>query len=77
MIWKSIGNFNVWSYKPWWCQPWSIILTGITIIIGSWLILHTLWLSIIINILIIVWWMYFLILYPQIVAKMHNSETNK
>ncbi|WP_332982633.1 DUF6737 family protein [Microcoleus sp. A003_D6] len=17
-----------WNYKPWWCQPWSIILTG-------------------------------------------------
>ncbi|MFM7787820.1 MAG: DUF6737 family protein, partial [Microcystis panniformis] len=21
---------NVWNHKPRWCQPWSILLTGIT-----------------------------------------------
>jgi hypothetical protein len=20
---------NLWQSKPWWCQPWTIILTGI------------------------------------------------
>ncbi|MFM6357615.1 MAG: DUF6737 family protein, partial [Planktothrix sp.] len=28
-------TFNPWNYKPWWCQPWSILLTGITLILGS------------------------------------------
>ena len=22
---------SMWQLKPWWCQPWSIILTGIAI----------------------------------------------
>jgi len=24
-----------WSLKPWWCQPWSILLTGVLVIAGS------------------------------------------
>ncbi|NEO52199.1 MAG: hypothetical protein F6K54_03340 [Okeania sp. SIO3B5] len=24
-------KFNPWNCKLWWCQPWSILLTGITI----------------------------------------------
>ena len=24
-----------WSLKPWWCQPWSILLTGVLAIAGS------------------------------------------
>ncbi|MEM7758957.1 MAG: DUF6737 family protein [Cyanobacteria bacterium P01_A01_bin.40] len=59
---------NVWDYKPKWCQPWSIILTGIMIIAGSWLILHLVWLTIAISLPIIAWWVYFLILYPQAFA---------
>ncbi|MFM7883374.1 MAG: DUF6737 family protein, partial [Microcystis panniformis] len=27
---------NVWNHKPRWCQPWSILLTGITLIAGCW-----------------------------------------
>ena len=72
---NTTSNFNLWNYKPWWCQPWSIILTGITIITGSWLIFHNLWLSILVTMPIIVWWVYFLILYPQMVQKMYNSES--
>jgi hypothetical protein len=36
---------SVWNHKPWWCQPWSIILTGISIISGSWLLFKIVWLS--------------------------------
>jgi hypothetical protein len=72
---QNTDKFNVWNYKPWWCQPWSIILTGITIISGSWLLFHTLWLSIIVALPITAWWVYFLVLYPRMVGEYH-SEIN-
>ncbi len=73
---NSVTNFNVWNYKPWWCQPWSIILTGIAIITSSWVLLHILWLSILAAIPIIIWWLYFLILYPRMAREMYESGTN-
>lgn len=68
---------NIWDYKPSWCQPWSILLTGITIIIGSWLVLHTLWITIGLSTLIAVWWVYFLILYPKAFSKYITSQQSK
>ena len=68
---------NVWNYKPWWCQPWSIILTGISVIGGSWLLFNTIWISILISMPIIVWWIYFLILYPQMMQKYLASQSPK
>lgn len=59
----------IWNYKPWWCQPWSIILTGIFIITGSWLSFHSLIVTGIISVLIIAWWSYFLVLYPVLMEK--------
>ena len=26
---------DLWSHKPWWCQPWSILLTGVVLVGGS------------------------------------------
>ena len=63
------NEFNLWNYKPWWCQPWSIILTGIVIISGSWLIMKIIWLTILVTIAISLWWFYFLIKYPQLVKE--------
>ena len=68
---------NVWDYKPGWCQPWSIILAGLTIILASWLILHTVWITVGVSMLITVWWVYFLILYPQAFAKYIASQEAK
>lgn len=68
---------NVWDYKPRWCQPWSIMLTGITIIAGSWLALHTIWLTIAVSLAIIAWWVYFLILYPKAFAEYIASAQTK
>ena len=73
---KGLGQdtkVNVWDYKPWWCQPWSIVLTGITIVAGSWLVSHRLWISGLITIPIGVWWTYFLIIYPRAIADAHSS----
>ncbi|WP_036484880.1 DUF6737 family protein [Myxosarcina sp. GI1] len=67
---------SVWNYKPWWCQPWSIILTGVSIIGGSWLLFHTVWISVGISIPIAVWWVYFLILYPQMMKEYLEQSSN-
>ena len=66
---ESNPSTNIWDHKPAWCQPWSIMLTGTVIIAGSWLVLHTLWLTILVSLAIIAWWVYFLILYPKMFAQ--------
>jgi hypothetical protein len=65
---------NIWDYKPWWCQPWSIILTGILVTAGSWLVLHNYWLTGGVSLLIGAWWVYFLILYPKAFASYMESQ---
>jgi hypothetical protein len=68
-------SFDVWHYKPWWCQPWSILLTGIVIIGSSWLIGKNLWISLLVSLPIVAWWVYFLILYPRLVSQaMEESQ---
>lgn len=67
-------EFNLWNYKPWWCQPWSIILTGIVIVSGSWLILKIVWLTILVAIVISLWWFYFLVKYPQLVKEFYSNS---
>ena len=67
-------SINVWDYKPAWCQPWSIILTGVTIIAGSWLVLHNVWITTAVSLLIIAWWVYFLLLYPKAFAEYVASQ---
>ncbi|MBE9045414.1 hypothetical protein IQ255_13570 [Pleurocapsales cyanobacterium LEGE 10410] len=70
----NTNSTNVWDYKPRWCQPWSIMLTGIIIIASSWLILHQLWLTLAISLPILAWWVYFLILYPKAFADYIKSQ---
>ncbi|NER47312.1 MAG: hypothetical protein F6J86_07680 [Symploca sp. SIO1B1] len=60
-------HLDPWAYKPWWCQPWSILLTGIGVISGSWLLVKTVWVTLLITIPILVWWIYFLLLWPKLV----------
>ncbi len=55
---------NFWSHKPWWCQPWSILLTGSLAIAGSWLLLHIWWLSAGVALLVLAWWLLFLVVVP-------------
>ncbi|MBF2015505.1 MAG: hypothetical protein IGS23_09965 [Rivularia sp. T60_A2020_040] len=65
---------NVWQYKPWWCQPWSILLTGATLISGSWLLFHKVWLTILISIPLLTWMGFFLLIYPKVFMKMIREE---
>ncbi|MCX5945079.1 MAG: hypothetical protein NTZ53_07165 [Cyanobacteria bacterium] len=55
---------SLWALKPWWCQPWSILLTGIAAIAGSWLLLGRLWITIPCAALVLLWWWLFLVLVP-------------
>ena len=71
---SNIKSTNVWDYKPGWCQPWSIILTGSSVIVGSWLIFHSIWLTTAVSLPIVAWWVYFLILYPKAFAQYVMSQ---
>ncbi len=58
-----------WSDKPWWCQPWSILLVGVTLIGGSWVVLKTLWLTIVVSIPVSAWMGFFLLIWPQLLRQ--------
>jgi hypothetical protein len=68
---------DLWQSKPWWCQPWTIILTGVLIVAGSWLVLHIWWITIPLGILIGIWWLYFLVLVPQMLRQMAEEQANQ
>ncbi|AFY54812.1 hypothetical protein Riv7116_2294 [Rivularia sp. PCC 7116] len=65
---------SVWQYKPWWCQPWSILLTGTTIISGSWLLFHKVWLTILVSIPLLTWMGFFLLIYPKAYMEMIREQ---
>ena len=58
------GSGSVWDLKPWWCQPWSILLTGVMIILASWVALRLWWLTAGVSAVIAAWWLLFLVLLP-------------
>lgn len=51
---------SLWEHKPWWCQPWSILSTGVLLVAVSWLGLHRWWLSAITAAAVAIWWWLFL-----------------
>ena len=55
---------SIWAHKPWWCQPWSILLTGVTIPLVSWFLLHRWWISLPLSVAVLVWWGLFLVVVP-------------
>jgi hypothetical protein len=58
-----------WKYKPWWCQPWSIVLTGVTLVSGIWLIFKIVWLTILVAIPLLLWMGFFLLIWPQLMIR--------
>lgn len=66
---------SMWAVKPWWCQPWSIVLTGLTGSAGSWFLLHRLWITLPVTSVILVWWLLFLVIVPaQYAAAVQGAE---
>jgi hypothetical protein len=63
---------SIWDHKPWWCQPWSIVLTGLVAVSASWMVLHRWWVSVPVLLAVLLWWTVFLILVP---AAYSNQQT--
>ncbi|WP_287127907.1 DUF6737 family protein [Candidatus Cyanaurora vandensis] len=60
---------NVWAHKPWWCQPWSILLTGTSWTGGLYLWLGLSWLSVVLAAPVLVWMVFFVGIYPTLVRR--------
>ncbi|MBF1988379.1 hypothetical protein CEN49_02615 [Fischerella thermalis CCMEE 5273] len=62
-------SISPWKFKPWWCQPWSILLTGTMLISASWVIFKTVWLTVLIAIPVLTWMGFFLLIWPQLIIR--------
>ena len=56
---------SIWTTKPWWCQPWSILLTGVVVVSGCWSLLPLRWLNALVTAAVLLWWFLFLVLVPS------------
>lgn len=65
---------SIWHLKPLWCQPWSILLTGVAAIALSWLGLHHWWLTALVAASVLVWWGLFLVLVPRAWKQANTVE---
>jgi len=60
---------DLWSHKPWWCQPWSFLLSGVAVVAVSWIWLRLWWLSLPLAAAVLLWWWMFLVLVPAAYAR--------
>ncbi|MFE4105039.1 DUF6737 family protein [Almyronema epifaneia] len=56
---------SLWQLKPWWCQPWSIVLTGLAAPAAVWGFSHRLWLAAPVGVGVLLWWLVFLYWVPK------------
>ena len=70
----SNSKKNFWSVKPYWCQPWSIISFGILVLISSWILFENLIISLIVGFFIVIWWILFLILAPNVYQEISGQK---
>ena len=64
---------DLWSQKPWWCQPWSILLTGVLVPLASWLLFHKLWITFPVTLGVLMWWLLFLVIAPAAYRQAANA----
>jgi hypothetical protein len=55
---------NVWSYKPAWCQPPSIVLTGMAVVASTWVLSQSYWWTGVVALAVTTWWSLFLVVMP-------------
>jgi hypothetical protein len=65
---------SVWHYKPWWCQPWSIVLTAIVLISTSWLLFHLIWITLLVAIPVLAWMIFFVGIYPRLYLQSLSAD---
>lgn len=68
---------SFWDEKPWWCQPWSILLTGVAFVAVSWWWPNLLWFTVLIAIGVIGWWGLFLVLAPGIYRQQIQQQLSE
>jgi hypothetical protein len=73
----NASSLNPWDYKPWWCQPWSILLTGMSLISGSWFFFEKIWLTSLIAVPIGAWMGFFLLIWPQLMKEQYSSTSEE
>ena len=71
----TTDSSDLWAHKPFWCQPWTIVLTGIGIIAGSWLVFHRLWITVPAIGAIGLWWWTFLVVMPRLVRENASAQS--
>jgi hypothetical protein len=65
---------SLWSQKPWWCQPWSIVLTGVGLVGGSLLWPGRWWITVPLALAVLLWWWLFLVLAPAAYRAAASAE---
>jgi hypothetical protein len=68
---------SLWNHKPWWCQPWSILLTGVVVVGGSWWLLRLWWISAPLALGVLVWWWLFLVAVPAAYRAEQESAVDQ
>ncbi len=61
---EAMAPDSLWEHKPWWCQPWSILLSGVAVVTGSWFLLGRWWITAPLAAGVLLWWWLFLVLVP-------------
>lgn len=70
----SFLEVSVWDEKPPWCQPWTIVTTGVSGVAASWALFHTPFLTVPATGLVLLWWKVFLVDYPLMYAEYVRQE---
>lgn len=73
----SLEYDSVWDTKPAWCQPWTIVLTGVSVVACSWIILHSVIVTALASSVIGVWWYIFLYSYPKAYTEMIGERRKR
>jgi len=64
----------MWQSKPWWCQPWTIVLTGVVVVAGSWVVLQRWWISAGVAAAVMLWWALFIWIVPKAYALQSEQD---
>jgi hypothetical protein len=70
----SSSSSSVWKTKPFWCQPWTIVLFGVFCVSLPTLVFDWKFVSVAVAVPISAWWYVFLVLYPKSYASSSFEE---
>lgn len=71
---NSSSASSVWKTKPFWCQPWTIVLFGVFCVSLPTLAFDWKFVSVAVAVPIAAWWYIFLYLYPKSYASSSFEE---